>query len=128
MGHFQLFRDDHNTVDIVAGNLIFREGDVGTFMYIIQSGEVDILLQDQVFDSLDEGEALGEMALINPGAPRSASAIAKTDCRLVKIDQRRFTFLVQETPYFAIEIMRTLAERLARMNARAENEENAKFS
>lgn len=121
MSQFQLFRDDHNTVDVAPGELIFREGDVGTQMYIIQLGEVDILLQDQVFDSLGEGDALGEMALINPGAPRSASAIAKTACRLVTLDQRRFTFLVQETPYFAIEIMKTLAERLARMNMRAEN-------
>ena len=122
MGHFQLFKDDHNTVDFAEGDLIFQEGEVGTLMYIIQSGEVDILLQDQVFDALGEGEALGEMALINPGAPRSASAIAKTKCRLVAIDQRRFTFLVQETPYFAIEIMRTLAERLARMNIKVEHE------
>lgn len=121
MSHFQLFRDDHNTIDVATGELIFQEGEVGTQMYIIQLGEVDILLQDQIFDSLGEGEALGEMALINPGAPRSASAIAKTDCRLVKLDQRRFTFLVQETPYFAIEIMKTLAERLARMNMKIEN-------
>lgn len=120
MSHFQLFRHDHNTEDVAAGDAIFREGDIGKVMYIIQSGEVDILLKDQVFDSLGEGEALGEMALINPGCPRSASAIAKTDCRLVVIDQKRFTFLVQQTPYFAIEIMKTLAERLTRMNLKAE--------
>lgn len=94
---------------------------MGSLMYIVQSGNVDILLKDQVFDALGEGEVLGEMALIHPGVPRSASAIAKTDCRLEEIDQHRFTFLVQETPYFAIEIMKTLAERLARMNIKAEN-------
>lgn len=123
MGHFDLFRQDHNTQDFAAGSVIFKEGETGTNMYIIQSGEVDILLLDKVFDSLGEGEALGEMAMINPRHPRSASAIAKTDCRLVVIDQKRFTFLVQQNPYFAIEVMKTLADRLARMNLKAENNE-----
>lgn len=121
MEHFQLFSRDPNTENFAAGTAIFTEGDVGHDMYIIQAGEVEILLKDQVFDCFGQGEALGEMALINPGCPRSASAIAKTDCRLVKIDQKRFTFLVQQTPYFAIEVMKTLAERLARMNLKAEN-------
>ena len=121
MSHFKLFKDDPNAKAFTAGDIIFSEGDVGSLMYIVQTGKVDILLQDQVFDALGEGEALGEMALIHPGAPRSASAIARTDCHLVEIDQRRFTFLVQETPYFAIEIMKTLAERLARMNIKVES-------
>ena len=123
MGHFDLFRNDHNTQDFAAGKVIFKKGHPGDLMYIIQSGKVDILLLDTVFDSLGEGEALGEMAVINPGCPRSASAIAKTACRLVIIDQKRFTFLVQQNPYFSIEIMKTLADRLGRMNLRAENNE-----
>ncbi len=127
MEHFRLFSEDPNAEAFAAGAAIFREGDIGHEMYIIQAGEVEIFLKDQVFDCFGKGEALGEMALINPGYPRSASAIAKTDCRLVKIDQKRFTFLVQQTPYFAIEIMKTLAERLARINIKAENNE-IKFS
>lgn len=125
MGHFDLFKNDHNTVDFEAGSVIFKEGDIGEKMYMIQSGEVDILLMNTVFDALGAGEILGEMAMINPGHPRRASAIAKTDCRLVEIDQQRFTFLVQQNPYFAIEIMKTLADRLARMNLKAENNELA---
>jgi CRP-like cAMP-binding protein len=46
--------------------------------------------------------------------PRSALAIARIDCRLVPIDEKRFTFLVQQTPYFSIQVMRVIAERLRR--------------
>jgi CRP-like cAMP-binding protein len=53
------------------------------------------------------------MALIDR-SPRSADAVAKTDCTLAVVTQRRFTFLVQETPFFAVDIMRVLAERLRR--------------
>jgi len=45
--------------------------------------------------------------------PRSASAIARTACKLAPIDVRRFGFLVQETPGFALRVMRVMAERLA---------------
>ena len=41
--------------------------------------------------------------------PRSASAVAESDCGLVTIDKRRFWFLVQETPYFAEIVMRVMA-------------------
>jgi len=53
------------------------------------------------------------MAMVD-GQPRTAAAVARTDCQLVPIDQKRFQFLVQQTPYFAIEVMRVLVERLRR--------------
>ena len=56
------------------------------------------------------------MALID-GSPRSADAYAKTDCSLVAVNERGFIFLVTETPYFAINVMRTLADRLWAMNS-----------
>jgi CRP-like cAMP-binding protein len=56
------------------------------------------------------------MALIDLG-PRSASAVAVTDCELVSIEKRRFWYLVQETPYFAETVMRVMAERLRRRPA-----------
>ncbi|HEU5100134.1 MAG TPA: Crp/Fnr family transcriptional regulator [Roseiflexaceae bacterium] len=59
------------------------------------------------------GGIVGEMALIDD-RPRSATAVAATDCRLVPIDERRFTFLVQQTPMFALAVMRVMAERLRR--------------
>jgi CRP/FNR family cyclic AMP-dependent transcriptional regulator len=56
------------------------------------------------------------MALIDD-SPRTASVMAKTACRFAQIDQRRFHFHVQQTPYFATHVMKTLADRLRRMNA-----------
>ena len=57
------------------------------------------------------------MALIEH-APRTATATAKTDCALVPISEKRFTFMVQQTPHFALQIMKVMAERLRRMDAR----------
>lgn len=48
---------------------------------------------------------------------RSASAVARTDCRLAAISADRFNFLVQVTPNFALDVMRTMAERLRRQTA-----------
>jgi CRP-like cAMP-binding protein len=59
----------------------------------------------------------GEMALID-GGTRSATAIAKTDCKLVPITEKQFLFMVQETPFFALRVMRTLTARLRRVDRR----------
>lgn len=123
MSHFDLFRNDHDTQDFAAGTVIFETGTAGEYFYIIQTGEVEVQFHGQPLTVLGEGEPLGEMAVIAPGTPRSATAIAKTDCRLVVIDQKRFTFLIQQNPYFAIEVMKTLAERLTQTTQKLESEE-----
>jgi CRP/FNR family transcriptional regulator, cyclic AMP receptor protein len=74
------------------------------------------VVRDAVVETVGEDGFFGEMALIDH-SPRSATAIAKTDCTLVKIDERQFLFLVQETPFFAIIMMRTMAGRIRRRNA-----------
>ena len=51
-------------------------------------------------------------------APRVATAIARTACKLLPIPEKRFLFMVQQTPHFALQIMRVVAERLRRMDAR----------
>jgi CRP/FNR family transcriptional regulator, cyclic AMP receptor protein len=55
------------------------------------------------------------MALID-NSPRSASAVARTPCRLVAINRKRFIFMVQQTPNFSIHVMKVMAERLRRMD------------
>jgi len=69
-------------------------------------------------ETVEEGGLLGEMSLVDD-RERSASAVALVDCELVPIDEKRFLFLVQETPFFALEVMRTMARRLRAMNERA---------
>ena len=112
-----LFHNSDDTLDFAAGKTIFSEGDVGDLMYVVTDGEVDLLVKGKLVEQLAAGGVLGEMALIGKGA-RSATAIAKTACKLAPIDEKRFKFLVQQTPNFALQLMRIIAERLRRMDER----------
>lgn len=111
-----LFRRSE-TEDYVAGQIIFKEGEPGDKMYVISEGEVDILIGHDAIETARPGTTLGEIALIDQ-SPRSATALARTDCKLVPIDARRFQFLVQQTPFFALTVMKIMADRLRRTNAR----------
>ena len=95
------------------GEIIFSEGDRGEQMYVIRKGEVEIERDGTIVETLYAGDIFGEMALID-GSPRAASARAKTACELAPITEKAFVFMVHETPFFALTVMRTLAERLRR--------------
>ena len=95
--------------------VLFREGEQGERMYVVLEGRLDILIGDNVVETLDEGGIVGEMALIDD-APRAASVIANTECRLVGIDRERFHLLVRSNPAFATHVMKILANRLRHMN------------
>jgi CRP/FNR family transcriptional regulator, cyclic AMP receptor protein len=99
-----------------SGNVLFREGDNGDKVYVVLEGQMEIVLGDFVLASAGPGALIGEMALIDDSL-RTASAVAKTSCRLAEIDRRRLHFLVQQTPHFATHVMKTLADRLRHMNA-----------
>src|SRR5215510_9890106 len=118
MNPADLFRQDSDTVQLAAGDFLFREGDKRDVMYVLLEGEMDIRLGQYVVENAQPGALIGEMALIDD-SPRAANAVAKTACRLAKIDKRRFHFLVQQTPNFATHVMRALADRLRHMNAAA---------
>lgn len=107
----------HNTAKIAiqAGVALFREGDDGNQMYVLETGTAEVFVQNQLVETLQHGSIVGEMGLVSPG-PHSASVIAKTDCEFVAVDEKRFQFLVQQTPYFAIQVMRLMAERLRATN------------
>src|SRR5215831_2580605 len=113
-----LFRNATDFKSFAAVQIIFKESEPGDVMYAVIEGTVDVLVRDKLLNSLGPGDIVGEMALID-NRPRSATAIAKTDCKLVPVDQKRFTFLVQQTPYFAVDVMRIMAERLRRLSAMA---------
>jgi CRP-like cAMP-binding protein len=96
-----------------AGETIFSEGDKGDNMYVIRSGEIEVERGGKIVETLAPGGIFGEMALID-GSPRAATARARTDCEVAPITEKSFLFLVHETPYFAIAVMRALADRLRR--------------
>lgn len=95
------------------GALIFKEGDPGDCLFAVVEGMVEIRLHGNAVEQVAAGGVFGEMALID-GQPRSASAIAVTDCQLAVIPEKRFLRLVEQTPRFALEIMRVVTERLRR--------------
>ena len=116
MNPADLFRQEAGALQVVPGDFLFREGDKGDKMFVLLEGEMEIVLGDLVLETAGPGSLIGEMALIDD-SPRTASAVAKSACRLAEIDRRRFHFLVQQTPHFATHVMKTLADRLRRMNA-----------
>jgi len=101
--------------DFKAGDAIFRQGDRAQELFIIQSGEVEIRLGNRVIERLPQYSIFGEMALID-NAPRSATAIAASDAKLVPVSERQFLFLISNTPYFALNVMRVMARRLRAAN------------
>ena len=107
-----------------AGTTIFATGDSGAEMYVILEGQVELTIAGTVVDTLGPGEPFGEMALMD-NEPRGATAIAKSACRLVPISEERFLYLIQDTPYFGLQIMKIMAHRLRKMNTRATAEVRA---
>jgi len=98
-----------------VGDVIFKQGDAAEELFIIQSGEVEIRLGNRMLEKLSNYNFFGEMALID-SAPRSATAVAVTDVKLIPVGEKQFLFLVSNTPYFALNVMRILARRLRTTN------------
>ena len=107
------------TRSVAAGEVLFNEGDPGDALYIVSSGTVRIMHKDIIYEEVRAGGILGEMAIVDEGAPRSASAVATTYVELVKVNASQFMTLIMSAPDFALIVMRVMARRLRRMNERA---------
>ena len=111
-----LFNSATTTERHDAGDVIFSIGDPGDTFYVVRSGTVRLRVDGQTLEEVGPGGVFGEMALLDH-EPRSATAIAASDCELVPIDERYFRFLVGQTPFFAQTVMRAMAARLRRSSA-----------
>jgi CRP-like cAMP-binding protein len=80
-------------------------------MCVVKSGEVELKVGERVVETVGPNGFFGEMALIEKN-PRTATAIALSDCLLVPINQKRFEFMTHEVPFFAISVMKGLSRRL----------------
>jgi CRP-like cAMP-binding protein len=109
-------RQTDDTLTLAPGEVLFREGDAGQCMYVVLEGSLEISVRAKVVETSMRGAIIGEMALIE-NSPRTATVTAKDAAKIVKIDQRRFHFLVQQNPFFATHVMKVLAERLSHMNS-----------
>ena len=103
------------TVTFSAGSIVFNKGEPGSCMYIVQSGLIEMLIGDKVIESCGPNEAIGFMSMVD-GAPRSSTARVKEPCELSLIDQRKFRFMVDEVPNFALYIMGAMARRIRGMS------------
>ena len=108
-----------STVAYEAGAMIFSQGDLGTEMFIIQEGEVEIIKhingESHILSHLERGDFFGEMALLE-AAPRTADAIAKTQVKVLVINGSRFDDMLKKNPEIAVRIIRKYSKRLREAN------------
>jgi CRP/FNR family transcriptional regulator, cyclic AMP receptor protein len=110
-----LFSRWDDLIELKAGDILFKKGDPAKHMYVVISGSLRVGEGNAVLEEVAPGGIVGEMAIIED-VPRSATVTAAADCTLARVDERRFLFLIQETPGFALNVMRLLSHRLRRMN------------
>ena len=102
-------------IQLSENDIIFKEGTVGDSLYIIISGNVNIVKNGQLITNLSKGDCLGEMALLDR-EPRSADTVAANETILLKIDQEGFFELMAGNSEIMREIVKMLAKRLRSMN------------
>jgi CRP/FNR family transcriptional regulator, cyclic AMP receptor protein len=110
-----IFQKTPDPLSFSPGDVIFEMGQTGNVMYGVIEGSVDLIVNDKVVETIQAGDVFGEGALVHPSKVRASTAIAKTNCTLACLDERRFLFAIQTTPMFAVEIMRSFSERLRRL-------------
>lgn len=110
-----IFVSANETRTCSAGDVVFSQGDASSQMFGVVSGAVDLLKDGQVVVRIGPGGTFGEMGIID-GAPRSLTAVAAESSEVAVIDQRTFLFLVQETPMFALQVMKSLAARIRELD------------
>lgn len=113
-------------IELVPGEYLIREGDIGDSMYVITEGTLQVRKKtgdtDVVLAERGAGEVIGEMSVLDQ-APRVASVIALTPVRALKIDQETFMALIDWSPGAARVILKTFAQRIRSMQATLQQRE-----
>jgi len=107
-----------NLIEIKKAEIIFNEGDAGSFMCIVSSGKVAIQKRNQDMEkvaiaTLLPGRSLGEMAVLD-GERRSATCIAATDCTLLTLSKESLDRMLREAPAAAAKVIRAVAVSLSK--------------
>ena len=107
-----------------AGERVFTEGDLGTTMYIVQSGKVRLFRvvdgQKRISGTMEKGDFFGEMSILE-GLPRTLSAEAVEDAELIEINSMTFDKMIKGNIEIAIRMLRKLSIRLRETERRLES-------
>jgi len=115
VGDLSIFASDLDAQHYPAGYRFFSAGEHSEIMYVVADGEVEITLRGKHLETVHSGGIFGELALIDH-RERSADVEAKTDVKVSAIDQKRFLYLVRNHPFFALEVMKIMADRLRKFD------------
>lgn len=115
---YDFFRSTGTAEAFKGGTPIFSENEKagGLFsksarMYLLYEGEVGLMVKNQFFSVVKKGDVFGELAVI-AGLPRSATAVAKTDSKLLSLDEKQFHAALRKKPEFALMLMGIMVTRL----------------
>jgi len=112
-GKVTIFEHPDAGRSFAAGETFFEAGQMADVMYVVLDGEVDLVVEGSVRETVGPGGIFGEMALVDE-APRSATAVGREAGRVEPLDRRQFEFLIHEHPFFAVQVMSIMAARLRR--------------
>ena len=107
----QCFESLGKAVSMAQGESFFVENQKSDKMYLLLEGDVSLIRGTKLIDIVKESEIFGEMALISQ-QPRSATAVARTACRVICLDAKQFQSAIERTPEFAIMLMNIMINRL----------------
>lgn len=106
----------YNVVEFEPGEVIFRQGDQGTMMYLVQKGEVEVLQEmggtETQVATLGRSDFFGEMSLLE-NAERTHTLRALSQAKLVQIDRPAFSQMLSRNPDIAVRMVKKLSARLA---------------
>lgn len=107
-----------DSVDVKAGTILMTEGRIGQEFFVVLEGSIDVTRGGSPLATLGPGDYLGEIALLDDG-PRTATATAATDARLLVLAHREFHTLIDQYPGIRTAVLQSLAERVRRLDAQA---------
>jgi CRP-like cAMP-binding protein len=114
----EFFRSAGSLEEHPAGKPIFSENEKagglfskGARMYLLLEGEIGLMIKNKFFGVVKPGDVFGELAVI-AGLARSATAMAKINCRVLSLDEKQFHTALEKKPEFALMLMSTMVQRL----------------
>jgi CRP-like cAMP-binding protein len=117
METINIFKNESTSRTLAAGEILWEAGSPPDLMYVVKTGELEVLINGDVIETVGPGGLVGEMALIG-GTDRIATVRAVSESELIGLDEQKFLWHVHGTPFFALTVLRVAVERLRRMDER----------